>query len=165
MATYTTPGVYVEEISTLPASIAPVATAIPAFIGYTKQRKENGVDFAVNTPKRITSLLEFEQMFGTTLNEAFTVSLTDPPAGSSDNATLTLNNPSSWSPYLLYYQVKMYFGNGGGSCWIVSVGTMTPGGTIDTTALENGLKSCEKEDEITLLVIPEIVKIAASASR
>lgn len=165
MATYTTPGVYVEEISTLPASIAPVATAIPAFIGYTKQRKENGVDFAVNTPKRITSLLEFEQMFGTTLNEAFTVSLTDPPAGSTDNATLTLNNPSSWSPYLLYYQVKMYFGNGGGPCWIVSVGNITPGGTLDATELENGLKSCEKEDEITLLVIPEIVKLGTSASR
>ncbi len=165
MATYTTPGVYVEEISTLPASIAPVATAIPAFIGYTKQRKENGVDFAVNTPKRITSLLEFEQMFGTTLNEAFTVSLTDPPAGSTDNATLVLNNPGTWSPYLLYYQVKMFFGNGGGPCWIVSVGSITPGGTIDTTELENGLKACEKEDEITLLVIPEIVKIGTSAFR
>ena len=35
MATYKTPGVYIEEISTLPPSVAEVSTAIPAFIGYT----------------------------------------------------------------------------------------------------------------------------------
>ena len=34
---YKTPGVYVEEISTLPPSVAEVATAIPAFIGYTEK--------------------------------------------------------------------------------------------------------------------------------
>ena len=33
MVTYRTPGVYVEEISTLPPSVAEVSTAIPAFIG------------------------------------------------------------------------------------------------------------------------------------
>jgi phage tail sheath protein FI len=33
---YKTPGVYVEEISKLPPSVAQVETAIPAFIGYTE---------------------------------------------------------------------------------------------------------------------------------
>jgi uncharacterized protein len=33
---YRTPGVYVEEISKLPASVAQSETAIPVFIGYTK---------------------------------------------------------------------------------------------------------------------------------
>ena len=33
MADYNTPGVYVEEISKFPPSVAGVATAIPAFIG------------------------------------------------------------------------------------------------------------------------------------
>ena len=37
MTTYKTPGVYVEEISTLPPSVAEVSTAVPAFIGYTEQ--------------------------------------------------------------------------------------------------------------------------------
>ena len=37
-----TPGVYIQEISTLPASIAPVATAIPAFIGYTEIASKTG---------------------------------------------------------------------------------------------------------------------------
>ena len=31
-----TPGVYVNEIPSFPPSIAQVATAIPAFIGYTE---------------------------------------------------------------------------------------------------------------------------------
>ena len=35
MANYKTPGVYVEEISTLPPSVGQVPTAVPAFVGYT----------------------------------------------------------------------------------------------------------------------------------
>jgi len=34
---YKTPGVYVEEISKLPPSVAQVETAIPAFIGFTEK--------------------------------------------------------------------------------------------------------------------------------
>ena len=37
MTIYKTPGVYVEEISTLPPSVAEVSTAIPAFFGYTEK--------------------------------------------------------------------------------------------------------------------------------
>jgi phage tail sheath protein FI len=36
------PGVYVEEKSILPGSVAGVSTAIPAFIGYTKSAGVNG---------------------------------------------------------------------------------------------------------------------------
>ena len=57
MATYKTPGVYVEEISTMPPSVAEVETAIPVFIGFT----EKGI---LNTPKRIASLKEYEDFFG-----------------------------------------------------------------------------------------------------
>ena len=42
--TYTTPGVYIEEIPKLPRSVAQVATAIPAFIGYTEKAADfNGI--------------------------------------------------------------------------------------------------------------------------
>src|SRR6478672_9132271 len=57
MATYKTPGVYVEEISTIPPSIAEVETAIPVFIGFT----EKGIRL---TPKRISSFKEYEDYFG-----------------------------------------------------------------------------------------------------
>ena len=37
MASYLSPGVYVEEVALLPSSVAEVATAIPAFIGYASK--------------------------------------------------------------------------------------------------------------------------------
>ena len=43
MATaYKTPGVFIEEIPKFPPSIAPVETAIPAFIGYTQKADDVG---------------------------------------------------------------------------------------------------------------------------
>ena len=44
MATYRTPGIYVEEKSTLPPSVAEVATAVPAFIGYTRNGPADTAD-------------------------------------------------------------------------------------------------------------------------
>ena len=64
MANFKTPGVYVQEISTLPASVAPVATAIPVFVGYTQQRIKNGITLSANKPERITSLLEYIEIVG-----------------------------------------------------------------------------------------------------
>ncbi len=60
---YKTPGVFVEEISKFPPSIAQVETAIPAFIGYTEKAKKSGEDLTIK-PTRITSLLEYETYFG-----------------------------------------------------------------------------------------------------
>jgi phage tail sheath protein FI len=54
---YKTPGVYVEEIAKFPPSVAQVETAIPAFIGYTEKGPKN-------EPTRISSMLEYETLFG-----------------------------------------------------------------------------------------------------
>lgn len=63
MVTYKTPNVYVEEISTFPPSVAEVSTAIPAFIGYT-EKAQRGSEDLTNQPTRISSLLEYETLFG-----------------------------------------------------------------------------------------------------
>ena len=68
MPTYKTPGVYVEEIATLPPSVADVATAIPAFLGYT----ESGPN---NQPIRLTSMVDYAQYFGGPKPTAFTVTM------------------------------------------------------------------------------------------
>src|SRR5262245_44314425 len=63
MATYKTPGVYVEEISTLPASVAEVSTAIPAFIGYIElgpTPDQNGD--VVPVVARINTMLEYRAL-------------------------------------------------------------------------------------------------------
>ncbi len=52
-STYKTPGVYVEEISLFPPSVAQVETAVPAFIGYTEKAFKNG-ESLLKKPTRIT---------------------------------------------------------------------------------------------------------------
>ncbi len=61
MSNYSTPGVYVEEIASLPPIIAPVGTAIPAFIGYTEKKPDAGTDPSVS---RISSMIEFHDLYG-----------------------------------------------------------------------------------------------------
>lgn len=151
MAEFKTPGVYIQEISTLPASIVPVATAIPAFVGYTRQRIRNGEAFDPNIPVRVSSYLEYKEIFGESFFENYTITITDGP-------TVAITDPANFSQYLMTYQVYMYFSNGGGPCWIVSVGdfVLTPtGDDIDVNDLLAGLKVLEEEDEPTLLVVPE----------
>ena len=61
-AAYKTPGVYIEEISKFPPSIAAVETAIPAFIGYTEKAIRNG-ESLIKRPMRIESISEYEENF------------------------------------------------------------------------------------------------------
>lgn len=155
MAEFKTPGVYIQEISTLPASIVPVATAIPAFIGYTRQRIRNGVSFDPNIPVRVTSYLEYKEIFGESFFENYTITISDGPS-------VAITDPANFSQYLMTYQVYMYFSNGGGPCWIVSVGDFVAsptGDDIDIADLLAGLKVLEEEDEPTLLVVPEAAKL------
>ena len=163
MANYKTPGVYDEEISKLPASVAPVATAIPAFIGYTEKSEKNGEPLATATPVRIMSLLEYEEIFGGAFNEKLSVTLTGGSVAEVDTI-ITVAAASQLSPYTLYNNLVMYFGNGGGPCYIVSVGIYTYAAIpadastlIDVDNLQAGLVAVETEDEVTLLVVPEAI--------
>lgn len=63
MCAMKTPGVYIVEKNAFPNSVVEVATAVPAFIGYT-ERAKNGTKSLINVPSRITSLAEYEQYFG-----------------------------------------------------------------------------------------------------
>ncbi|WP_316829229.1 phage tail sheath family protein [Pedobacter aquatilis] len=161
---YKYPGVYVEEVSKLPASVQQVETAIPAFIGYTEKRLKNGIGFDVNIPQRISSLIEFEAMFGLAYPETIEVDINSTADGNSPvQINLSIPNESS---YLLYYHVKMFYENGGGPCYIISVGLFASPPeplTVSLPLLKSGLIACEKQDEITLLVIPEVTKLTIDA--
>lgn len=151
MSTYKTPGVYTEEISTLPPSVAPVETAVPAFVGYTERRPSNEV-----RAYRITSLLEYVSLFGGPFPEVFTgvaVSV-DPASGAYEVQTLPADpgKPAFW----LYYQLQMYFANGGGACYIVSIGLYADPDAGDMAA---GLAALAREDEPTLIVLPDLCRI------
>ncbi|WP_029274649.1 phage tail sheath family protein [Pedobacter borealis] len=160
--TYKHPGVYIEEISTIPPSIAQVETAIPSFIGYTAKREKNGVAFAINTPVRITSLLEFEVFFGSAFPEVLEVTINEPEPGKLI-PKIEVTPATTVSGYILYYHVKMFYENGGGPCWVVSVGDFEDTPDITKSELKLGLQACEREDEITLLLIPEITALTSGA--
>lgn len=159
--TYRVPGVYVEEISTLPPSVAGVATAIPAFIGYTKESTDLNGNPLTKVPKRINTLLEYEQLFGGPNPAKFTIDIVGDPK--SATPTFTITKDSTSDNFVLYYALKLYFDNGGGSCYVVSAGQYTSEGEIPASAkgdLINALNAIKLEDEPTLLVVPEAAKLS-----
>lgn len=151
MATmYKTPGVYVEEIPKFPPSIAPVETAIPAFIGYTEKASRNG-ESLLNKPVRIESIAEYEEIFGGAPSQAMTVFL------DNDNAFVKAEKTKG---FLLFDSLRMFYANGGGNCYIVSVGSY--GDSIQKTVFETGIDKIESEDEPTMLLFPDAVNLDAA---
>lgn len=159
--TYKTPGVYIEEIVKFPPSVAQVETAIPAFIGYTEKaakKIENDLD---RVPTRITSLLDYETYFGYAYPEdTISVDVTDVV---TDNVVternIVVNQPSAPKPFLMYYALQMYFANGGGPCYIVSVKNYEDVNSNENpvlfTDLNAGLNLLKAEDEPTLILFPD----------
>jgi phage tail sheath protein FI len=169
MTTYRTPGVYVEEISVFPPSVAEVETAIPAFIGYTEIARKNADYDLILKPTKIYSLKEYEQYYGLPEDDTIAVSVADGSAG--DFVVSSFTEPGL--KYLLYYSVQMFFANGGGQCYIVSVGTYQSTPAIDLSGdtgsdpatqygLQDGLDVVKLEDEPTLIVIPEAAELTTA---
>lgn len=115
---YKTPGVYIEEIPKFPPSIAPVETAIPAFIGYTEKAIDKLADDLHLKPFRITSLLEYETHFGVAQKEqkmSVTILATQDSSGNQvDLKTVAKVTENDRSRHIMYYAMQMYFANGGG---------------------------------------------------
>lgn len=149
---YKTPGVYVEEITKFPPSVAQVETAIPAFIGYTDLTVHPTAGDLKNKPRRITSMLEYERFYGTAKHEkGIVVDVKSNPATGVDDIIVKVNSPSK---YKMFYSLQLYFANGGGPCYVVSVGDYSTD-TIDFNALKKGLDESDKVDEITLILFPD----------
>lgn len=127
MAQYKTPGVYVEEISKFPPSVAGVATAIPAFIGYTESQPNNGIK-----PVKVSSLLDFENKFGKRPNY-------------------------SQRDCVLYDSMRLFYDNGGGECYVVSVGKHEDSKNKDN--YPKAIDALEKVDEVTLVLFPDAAKL------
>lgn len=158
MATaYKTPGVYIEEIPKFPPSIAPVETAIPAFIGYTQKAADGKIDLILKAT-RITSLLEYETYFGKSDPVRFRVDVDqDTDTGAFQVGIIEKPNPH----FILYHSLQGFYANGGGPCYIISVGSYEDG-ALDISAILQGLAIARTVDEVTLLVSPEAVFLSDS---
>lgn len=174
MSTYKSPGVYVEEISVFPPSVAPVSTAVPAFLGYTEKAVDasgKSIGWAATPPAtspvpiRISTFLDYQNLFGGPPATGYTVEVKANMSadGKTPDGTYTITDlaptPAGSPSFILYYAIQLYFQNGGGPCYIVSVGsyqTTSPSDT-DFTA---GLTALDAEDEPTILLAPDAVNLS-----
>jgi uncharacterized protein len=156
---YATPGVYIEEKSAFPNSAVPVATAVPAFIGYTEKAILNKKDIT-HVPTRISSLGEYLLYFGGGPKPVYEIAEDQDP-----NKVYSL---STGPRFLLFQCMKTFFANGGSDCYIVSIGNYQK--SIEAKDFENetaengetklwGLKALLKEPEPTMVIIPEAVSL------
>jgi len=140
-----TPGVYIEEISTRLSSVAEVETAIPAFIGYTAKGMATSTFVA-----QISSLLDYEEIFGKARATPFNAR--------EDGAIEPLE--SQVPKHSLWYALNLYFNNGGGRCYVISVDNETS--ALDVKRFMAGLEALRLEAESTLIVMPEIVSLPSA---
>ncbi|MEP6466299.1 MAG: phage tail sheath C-terminal domain-containing protein [Parafilimonas sp.] len=157
-----TPGVYVTEIPSFPPSIAQVATAVPAFIGYTEMAQQNGNDLTM-VPAKISSFLEYITYFGGA-PEIHAGDIKVQIDSANNNAVKAI---SIAKQFFMYDSIRSFYDNGGGNCYIVSVGnfSVTAVDKGDETAtpmtgLRGGIKSVEKYDEPTILLFPDAVLLS-----
>ncbi|WP_232771617.1 phage tail sheath C-terminal domain-containing protein [Tenacibaculum sp. Bg11-29] len=177
MSAYKTPGVYIEEIVKFPPSVAQVETAIPAFIGYTEKATNKVKGDLKGKPTRITSMLEYETYFGGAKAETtIQVKVTDKKVNGALKRGIVVDQPSDREPFLMYYSMQMYFANGGGPCYIVSVGRY--GVDLDTSDVKitnvndidlmnhftQGLNDVRKVDEPTLILFPDATAISSDTT-
>ncbi|WP_295545715.1 phage tail sheath C-terminal domain-containing protein [uncultured Pseudacidovorax sp.] len=186
MAVMKTPGVYIVEKNAFPNAVVEVATAVPAFIGYTAKADRAGRDLQ-GKPWRITSLAEFEALFGGAPQPRFRLQVVEDPVADPP-PTEDMRRPRAQvgefehqgrhyrlmrepgragNRYLLHQAMRLFFANGGGPCYVVSVGLYGDAANApeieagdDVQGLLAGLTALEKEQEPTLVVVPDAVLLS-----
>ncbi|HPF10828.1 MAG TPA: phage tail sheath subtilisin-like domain-containing protein [Flavobacteriaceae bacterium] len=176
------PGVYINEVNAFPNSVVPVATAVPAFIGYTPQAMYEGKSYT-NVPTKISTFADFQAIF----------CYPNPPAPASPAKQYSPEYylvkqksrpdkgdylqiagdyysivPDPNTIYYMYNSIRLFYENGGGDAYIVSVGTygapsknpMTPGDQIVNPNVElddlmGGVALLKNEEEPTMYICPE----------
>jgi len=177
-----TPGVYINEVNAFPNSVVPVATAVPAFIGYTPQALYEGKSY-LNMAQKVSSFAEFQAIYcypdpappappaKQYSPQYYLVQQKSKPA---DKNYMIINGnyyslvPDPNTIYYLYNSIRLFYQNGGGDAYIVSVGTYGPPSKAPATPgtqivnpnvllndLSNGLYLLLNEEEPTMYICPE----------
>lgn len=178
MGEYKTPGVYIKEKNAFGTSVVEVETAVPAFIGYT-EKALNGTEDLTGKPWKITSMTEFIQYFGGMYTPKYIIGKGEAPTPapaeeSEDPKPAPADTGNSFklktaagefvvriqNPYTLYLHMMLFFANGGGPCYIVSVGGYDS--EFKKDLLESAIGTLKKESEPTMIVIPEATNLQAA---
>ena len=134
-------------------------TAVPVFLGYTeKAENDSGNDLKLQ-PHLVHSMADFEANFGFAAPEAGI----EIDFGYDDAGNLVANCQKSLQQrYSFYYCIQMFFANGGGKCYIISIGNYSVIPEIRFTDFESGLSKVSAILDATLLSFPEAVYLRNS---
>ncbi len=151
-----TPGVYIEEKNAFTNSVVPVPTAIPCFIGFTEKATRDHKSL-LNQIVKIASFDEYTRYFGGASKVKYTVAfdVADKPP-----IDLAVDNSEGQTQYFMYNAMRLYYNNGGGDCYVISVGTYNNEDASNNAVLtgdniNDALKLLEKEPEPTMVVVPD----------
>jgi uncharacterized protein len=177
-----TPGVYIDELNAFPNSVVAVATAVPAFIGYTPQALYEGKSYT-NVPQKVTSFAEFQAIYcfpdpqapaPPTKQYSPEYYLVKQKAQPTKGDYLLIDGsfyslvPDPNTIYFLYNSIRLFYENGGADAYIVSVGSYGPpsknpanpgdqivNANVQLSDLMNGLALLKNEQEPTMYICPE----------
>lgn len=178
----TNPGIYITETNAFPNSVVAVPTAVPAFIGYTPKAPFQGKSYLMK-PVKVTSMLDFNAFFAfqppepgqpapKQYNPQYYITKQKEVPAKGDHYTINGDlytiEPDPFTIYYLYNSVKMYFQNGGGEAYIVSLGpygagsgagkapgTLIQNGNVKVVDMIKGLEALKKIAEVTMYICPE----------
>ena len=168
------PGVYVTEVDAFPPSVVGVETAVPAFIGNTETATINGKPI-YNKAIKISSMADFESIFGKGFAPLYNITEKTGPDDfdfsvvDSNKTRYFKVEPANSARFNLYHSMRLFYDNGGGSCYVVSVGDYTGGGTeprgveVQADKLKAGLDVIAEQVGPTMLAIPDAVLLPADS--
>jgi len=167
------PGLGVARRDAWPPPVIGLQTALPIFIGYTEKAALDGQP-AYLKPIKIRSLADYEAIFGGPFRPSFDLVLLPTSSegydlGASDETGALRHyslRPTCAARFLLGDSLSLFYANGGGACYVVSVGNYTadgavPGGApVEFTRLKGGLRVAGQVVGPTMTVIPEATLLA-----
>ncbi|MFZ6870744.1 phage tail sheath family protein [Undibacterium sp. Di27W] len=148
-----TPGVYVTEVDGFSSTVVAVPTAVPVFLGYTAKNSTKAAGAAL--PVRISSLAEYIDIFGAAPQIEYDYL-------SNSQATPPYQANKAAPAFGLYYGLELFFNNGGGICYVLSLGTydeVIAAGTFSKDVYTNALTIAAGCAEADLLVMPDAVHL------
>ena len=123
---YFAPGVYVEEVDRGSRPIEGVSLSIAGFIGFTEDVRGDAELFQA---MMITNWSQYLEYFAKPGSDGFPEWKITAKEDNSDQPASENGNKlkdGTYYPYLPF-AIKGWFDNGGGRCWVTSIGTKMPG--------------------------------------
>ena len=170
VTTMKTPGVYIVEKDAFPNSVVEVATSIPVFIGYTEKAAYEDKALSL-VPMKIVSSAQYSKLFGDGPSQSYDLLGSAPPHGRVEKVSLGTDDDQRdyhleqvATRYALYDALRLFYDNGDGPCWIISVGSFSD--EIDADKLLAGVALVDQASDAAIMVIPDAARLAAEdASR